>query len=558
MKNEKIEKGQILYIVAIAMVALMAFTALAIDGGNVFRERRKDQSTADSAALAAAGAAAQYLKTQSTSNFVCSTDPSTISGKAIVKGLAAAQASATSDNVTLDTNLSANNGIVATCDNENGVDYLDFHAVVSSSVDTYFLKVITNKPNTSVVDAMTRVYVNTMYADGNALVSMGTDCSTGGIHALGNGQVRVSNGGIYSTSCYETTGSSKIINYKGIAQYNTTLSTDWSTLVLNDPDNTAATSAINLGLTPMSSQPAAYKPVKATQALTPMQIPAMTKISAPACGASRSKTNPTGSGDTLYPGTYSSLSWGSWGSGNLTFTPGVYCFTGPVSFSGGGGSATVIMNGSTLYFYNGAGGLNLSSANIRYQISNSTVYIENGDYGLNNPNITANNSKIYIGTGGVTMAANAQISMNDSSIYLNNGTFDVTAGATFNAEDITIYIKQGNFVIEGGAIVNMYAPGCNTSACGVGPAIPGVLLLMDPNYSHNLNIDNGTGTAHVLNGTMYAPTATASLSGGTSTTTLNVQLIAQKISVIAGAVLNMNIDNARLYSQASTVIELLK
>lgn len=48
------ERGQAIVILALAMVALLAFAALAIDGGNTYVERRRAQNAADAAALAGA------------------------------------------------------------------------------------------------------------------------------------------------------------------------------------------------------------------------------------------------------------------------------------------------------------------------------------------------------------------------------------------------------------------------------------------------------------------------------------------------------------------------
>jgi Flp pilus assembly protein TadG len=48
------ERGQVIIILAMAMVALLAFAALALDGGNVYTEQRRAQSGADNAVLAAA------------------------------------------------------------------------------------------------------------------------------------------------------------------------------------------------------------------------------------------------------------------------------------------------------------------------------------------------------------------------------------------------------------------------------------------------------------------------------------------------------------------------
>jgi hypothetical protein len=557
VKTRNAEKGQILYIVVIAMVAIMGFTAFAIDGANIYRQRRADQSAVDSASLAGAGRMTQYLKTAATTSYTCGSG-------AIFNGAAAAaqsgvQWSATANGYDLEPNdLSTGQGFQITCGSSNGVPYIDIHAMITSTVDTYFLKMITRQPTKSTVDSIARVFINTSYANGNALVSMSTGCGQGGgggIHAIQNGQVTVKNGGIYSTTCFEATGSSKILDYDGIIQYNTSVAEDYSALILGDPNSSAAPNITSV--TPESAQDPSLYPGKATQTLTPVKIPAMTAFSAPSCGSYKGNYSAAGGGDTLNPGTYSNLTWSSWGSGNLKFNPGVYCITSSLSFSGGGGSATAIMDGVTFYFANGAGGLTIGGNGLKYSMKNSTVYIENGTFTINNT-LPITSSKVYIGKGDFVVGGSAVVTMDNSSINLHNGSFSVGAGGTFNSNNITIYVLQGNFTLDGGATVSIFAPGCNTSACGVGPAIPGVLLFMDPTNTHTVSIDNGSGVPHYMNGTIYAPTSYVKLAGGTSTSTINVQLIANSIDVISGAQLTMDVLNARLYTQGSTVIDLLK
>ncbi len=48
------ERAQTLILIAIGMFALIAITAVAVGGGNVYRDRRQAQNAADTAALAAA------------------------------------------------------------------------------------------------------------------------------------------------------------------------------------------------------------------------------------------------------------------------------------------------------------------------------------------------------------------------------------------------------------------------------------------------------------------------------------------------------------------------
>ncbi|MFC2064951.1 pilus assembly protein TadG-related protein [Chloroflexota bacterium] len=53
-KINKPQKGQALILIAIAIVGLVGITGLAIDGGNIYSERRRAQNAADTAALSAA------------------------------------------------------------------------------------------------------------------------------------------------------------------------------------------------------------------------------------------------------------------------------------------------------------------------------------------------------------------------------------------------------------------------------------------------------------------------------------------------------------------------
>src|SRR5512139_1910650 len=50
----KNEQGQAIVIMAFALIVLLAFAALAIDGGNAYVERRRSQNGADAGALAGA------------------------------------------------------------------------------------------------------------------------------------------------------------------------------------------------------------------------------------------------------------------------------------------------------------------------------------------------------------------------------------------------------------------------------------------------------------------------------------------------------------------------
>ncbi|MEJ2303473.1 MAG: Tad domain-containing protein [Anaerolineales bacterium] len=62
VNNSSSERGQALILLVFAAVALLGFTALAIDGGMVYADRRHAQNAADAASLAGGGVAALHME----------------------------------------------------------------------------------------------------------------------------------------------------------------------------------------------------------------------------------------------------------------------------------------------------------------------------------------------------------------------------------------------------------------------------------------------------------------------------------------------------------------
>ncbi len=187
MKTNKNEKGQILMIFVGAIIALFAFTALAIDGSTVYNQRRQDQAAADSAALA-------YAYKISKAGFTCT------SGSFLSSASYTAPA-----NVTM---------TIAGCTSSTA----DIQAAVTSKVKTYFLQVVPGAQSltTTNVKATARVTMVTgVYAGGNAIYATGQNCSEfdsstpyagGGIFSVGNSIISVTSGGLYSASCLSSGG----------------------------------------------------------------------------------------------------------------------------------------------------------------------------------------------------------------------------------------------------------------------------------------------------------------------------------------------------------------
>src|SRR5574340_532241 len=94
------EKGQIVVLLVLVLLGLLGFTALAIDGGMIYADRRYMQSSADAASLAGGGFIASEVQSDSTyqmhrSDFNCSTlTPILMGSGSTGEGVALAKAAA--------------------------------------------------------------------------------------------------------------------------------------------------------------------------------------------------------------------------------------------------------------------------------------------------------------------------------------------------------------------------------------------------------------------------------------------------------------------------------
>ncbi len=126
MKTKQEENGQIIVILAIALVAILGITALALDGSMILNDRRDDQSIADSTALASASAAVQILKDYPPNQFYCG---SILANNATTASILAGKGYAQSEGITLVTNDTAN-GISVTCGVKNYRTFLDIKVIL--------------------------------------------------------------------------------------------------------------------------------------------------------------------------------------------------------------------------------------------------------------------------------------------------------------------------------------------------------------------------------------------------------------------------------------------
>lgn len=191
MKAQRTEKGQAIVLIALALVAMIGFGALAVDAGRDYAERRRAQNAADTAAFAAAFHASQNKNATN----------------AELEAIALAQA--------------AENGFVR----DAKVDIAFYHppidpdyatrpdadrfyqVIVSTAVAPIFSQVLSQGERYIQVEAIAEVIPSRSLTDGNALHATSKDASPamwfaggGGAKADVDGNVTVNGGNIFSNS----------------------------------------------------------------------------------------------------------------------------------------------------------------------------------------------------------------------------------------------------------------------------------------------------------------------------------------------------------------------
>ena len=408
MLHKKSEKGQALVLIAFAAVGLFAFTALSIDGGRVFSDRRHAQNAADTAALAAALA---RVRAQS--------DPD---GAAKLSGEARAVSNGYNNDAdsTVTVNICDETGIVCEGLPGNAVlsDYIQVK--ITSIVRTTFARIIGWQQVTNVVTAVAKAKLGgpSPVFDGSALVALAPD-GDATIRNQGNINLDINNSGVFnnsSGSCAFTAGGNSFIN------------ADTGFTIANDPshycNNLNGQNNGNVGDAGMY------------QSGTQLAYPPDLDIPDPSINCSTpGEVKPDG---TVVPGNFSSLSFQH---GNYTFLPGSYCISGGLSV---GGTAHVTANYVDIKI-TGGGFRVTSNLNCDYIL----VHIAGGsDITINgNANVVCTNSTFFATTGSVSLVGNGA-----------NTYTAPTAGPHQEYANLLVYMPLGNtetLKISGNSLTEM-------------------------------------------------------------------------------------------------------
>jgi hypothetical protein len=193
MKKKKSESGQALYLLVVGIVSLIGFTALAIDGGRLFSERRTIQGVSDTAAFTGAmflGRSASIDESMKT--------------YAVAAADQIAQENGYDD---ADANVS-----VTTTVTEVGY-YYHVTTEITSEIDPTFAQLIFNGPLEVRTQAVTRVLPLYEVVFGDALFSLNeTACDS--MKFSGSSDITITGTGIFSNSTCDA-GTDQSISFEG-------------------------------------------------------------------------------------------------------------------------------------------------------------------------------------------------------------------------------------------------------------------------------------------------------------------------------------------------------
>jgi len=328
MKETKhTESGQVFVILVLALVGLLGFTALAIDGGMVYSERRRAQNASDAGALAAA-----LAKTQSQNLHVAALNRTASNGYDAAWGPCSPAGSdctlGTGSKWTVEVTNPPRAG-----DYAGNADYI--RVVITSEVEGAFVHLLFEDGLQTTVEAVSRVWPEQNIVPGYALYgATKTDCK--GLWFSGTGDTTITGGSVFSNS-----DASSASCQSGVQD---------------------GTGAISVGPPPENLQVVGSFDLGGSGSVTPLPVVEgspqdnLRPVPTPDCSGLAdygSVSVNAGKSATLQPGLYQSISFKAGAS--VTLEPGMYCLYGPKGFSGNGGS----ISGTGVMIYMQDGGFDL-------------------------------------------------------------------------------------------------------------------------------------------------------------------------------------------------------
>jgi hypothetical protein len=385
MSTKANENGQVIALLALSMVVFLGFAALALDGGMIYADRRDAQNGADAASFAGGAAASNTMEALGVyyAVFDCGdfNNGGTDMGQVHNAILTSAIGRASSNNYSIDSDISDNHGVVATCvDNINMgayIDkYIDINTVITRSSNTSLMHLVYSGPVQGTVDTVVRIRSRTPIAFGHAVVGL-NDAACGGKNGVvlsGSSITNINGGGIYSNGCMNCNGGFDANVTGGFVNY-------------------AGETGCNSG---HDISPAPQK----TSSLPSSSFNAIE----PDCSLVPDYSSTDIDDGTFSPGVYNEIKMN--GSDTVILQPGLYCLErSPQAISISGGS--ISGDGVTIFVKSAAGGISITGAVIDLKapssspdpspaVSGMLIFMQEGN--SNEVSLTGNGSTYFEGT----------------------------------------------------------------------------------------------------------------------------------------------------------------
>lgn len=410
------ERGQAILLLALALVGLLGFAAVALDGGNIYTEQRRAQSAADNAVLAAAY---QYMTGVVTTTNALST-------------------------------TALANAAVNAYDNNGTSNKVTFHrppiygpyvgnsaymqVVITEVVPTALAHLVYKGPFQLTVSAVGYARYGGPPVEGAAIVAMDPH---------GCGIVTVNGGGTNNLSL-STTGGGIFANSDGAGctGSNSVLDAQSSNAYISSDHNINVVATNNAYDDHVSPQP--------STGVSPLPGDPLEDLDVPTC-ASGPNTTPTSG--TINPGTYNGLN----ATGNLTLNPGLYCVVGTgnnVINSGPSG----VLAGNGVMLYVPFGEVNLQQGMVTLRAPSDTYNPEC----VSTPSLSSSNASachykgivFFMGrtnTEGINLTGGAGWAV-EGTIYNPNGAITLGGNGDWT---LTGQVLSKNVVASGNGIISV-------------------------------------------------------------------------------------------------------
>lgn len=441
MKGFNSQKGQALILIAFGIVALIGFTALAVDGGRVFSDRRHAQNAADTSAMAAA---VKYIRSNN--------------NRALARE--EAENRAASNNYSTDDSHTVT---VAFCDEVPSSDPCSGEAAnnpefirvrIISVVPMTFGRVLGRDTVTNVVEAIARAKGTGgpgPFTAGAGMYSTKKGNYNDCFKVLGSASLSFHNTGIF-VNC----GGNDALSFGGSA--NIYMDANAQVVGCSDDMNfpIGGTGKIDCGATEQNVD-------KSTFAGVPTTLPR------PTCSTpgSHDTTN-----NVMYPGAFTSKTLKK----DTLLMPGTYCFSGTLSLIAG---ANISATGPVKLVL--SNDLDIKGNN--NQFTDLEIYAQNSNFTISAQGVLNADRMRFFGEGNSTFSVQAQGVLNSGNIYIysETGQIDIRAGADV---DITAPPQGDTF---GGLL--MYMPWDNPNDFilngGSGNIWRGTILMPSAQVTYN-------------------------------------------------------------------------